>query len=31
MQKKTKKFWSIQKLSVNLQLHSRVCENPQML
>ena len=31
MQKKTKNIWSIQKLSVNLQLHSGVWENPKML
>jgi hypothetical protein len=31
MQKKTKKIWNIQKLSVTLQLHLRVCENLEML
>ena len=31
MQKNAKKFCGIQKVSVNLQLHLRVCENPDML
>jgi hypothetical protein len=31
MQKKQKNIWYSQKLCVNLQLHTRVCENPNML